>query len=101
MARTVEFEIPKNRREVSVFSAEAITVQAMPSDARKGMEVQENLTTIVRIEPKDIPELIRWARSNYKEWLKTQPGQGPKTAGTTRRIADDDGLGEDGDDDAL
>jgi hypothetical protein len=103
MPRTVEFEIPKNRREVSVFKADAMTVQAMPSDARKGMEVDENLTTIVRIKPQDIPELIRWARSNYKEWLKTQPGQGKSDKpGMTRRIdVDLDDLGEDGDDDAI
>lgn len=101
MARTVEFEIPKNRREVSVFKAEAMTVQSMPTEARRGSEVAEDLTTIVRIHPKDIPELIRWARPIYKEWLKTQPGQGKTENGTTR-VIDDSGLGgEDGDDDAI
>lgn len=96
----MEFEIRKSRREVAVFKAEAETIQALPTDQRKSQEVEESLTTIVRIAPKDIPELIRWARANYKEWEKRQPKAVNGTRERTRLI-DDEGDGEDGDDDAL
>lgn len=99
MPRTVEFEIPKSRREVAVFKADAVTVEAMPVGQRKGNEVSEDVVTIVRIKPQDIPELIRWARSHYNEWKKRQPaGNGTRE---TTRVIDDEDLGEDGDDDAL
>lgn len=99
MPRTVEFEFPKSRREVAVFKAEAVTVEAVPVDARKGHEVEENIVTVVRIKPQDIPELIRWARGHYNEWKKRQPNV--SNGRETTRVVDDSDLGEDGDDDAI
>jgi hypothetical protein len=101
MPRLVEFEIRKSKREVAVFKTEADTVQALPADQRKGNEVEETITTIVRIKPQDIPELIRWARSHFKEWEKRQPKSSRNGREATRLIDDDGDDGEDGDDDAL
>lgn len=99
MPRKVHFEIPKSRREVGVFQTEAMTVEATTVNARAADEVSEDTLTIVRINPQDVPELIRWARSLYKEWLKTQPQKG---RGNTRiRRIDSDDEDEDDLDDAI
>jgi hypothetical protein len=99
MPRKVHFEIPKSRREVGVFQTDAMTVEATSVGARAANEVSEDTLTIVRINPEDIPEFIRWARSLYKEWLKTQPKQ---SKGNTKiRRIDLDDEEEDDLDDAL
>jgi hypothetical protein len=99
MPRKVHFEIPKSRREVGVFIADAMTVEAASISARAADEVTEDQLTVVRINPEDVPALLRWARSMYREWAKTQP-KAVRGHETTRRVdlGDDD---EDDEDDAL
>lgn len=101
MPRQVHFEIPKSRREVGVFKTEAVTVEATTVDARRADEVAENVLTIVRINPQDIPALLRWARSLYKEWEKTQPKTMRGNEGIRRIISEDTNLSEEDDEDAL
>jgi hypothetical protein len=88
--RQVHFEIPKSKREVGVFKADALTVESTTVDAHKFNEVGEDVLTIIRINPQDIPALLRWARSLYREWEKTQPKR-MRGNEAVRRIDVDDG----------
>lgn len=75
--RHLHIEVPHGKKEVALLLHEVDWVTARAFGEEDEDLVDSNIVTTVRIEPRDIPEIVAWLQKQYDAWAGDRQPDAP------------------------